>query len=59
MQNGKPAAGIPERCAINFTSQAPNKKAIPPCGKFFTLVLRLTAPASAMLAPAIKHQINN
>ncbi|MGO9317299.1 MAG: hypothetical protein ACLPXT_09880 [Terracidiphilus sp.] len=52
MQNGKPAVGTPEMETIKFTPKTPNKKAIPACGKFFTPVLRFTAPTSVILAPA-------
>jgi hypothetical protein len=52
-------AGIPDIRMLKFTHRTPNKNANPPCGRFFTPVLRFTAPASAILAPARKQQINN
>jgi hypothetical protein len=43
--------------ALKFTPRASNKNTNPPCGRFFIPVLRFTAPASAILAPARKQQM--
>jgi hypothetical protein len=57
MQDGLPAAWIPNMRSLNFTLRASNKNAFPPCGRIFTPVLRFIAPASVMLTPARQKQI--
>jgi hypothetical protein len=57
MRDGLPDAWTAEMRALKFTPRASNKNTNPPCGRFFIPVLRFTAPASAILAPARKQQM--